>query len=33
MREIASIPGISGINLLCAGNPEALIAAIKSAGL
>jgi methylenetetrahydrofolate reductase (NADPH) len=33
MREIASIPGISGINLVCTGNPEAVIAAIESSGL
>jgi len=29
MREIASIPGISGVNLLSLGNPEAVIAAIE----
>jgi methylenetetrahydrofolate reductase (NADPH) len=33
MREIAGIPGISGINLLCTGNPEAVIAAIESSSL
>jgi len=33
MREIARIPGISGINLLCTGNPEAVITAIESSGL
>jgi len=33
MQEIASIPGISGINLQCTGNPEAVIAAIESSGL
>jgi 5,10-methylenetetrahydrofolate reductase len=33
MREVASIPGVSGINLLCMGNPESVIDAIKSSGL
>ena len=33
MREVAGIPGVSGINLLCMGNPESVIDAIKSSGL
>lgn len=33
MREIAAIPGISGINLLTLGNPAAVVAAIEAAGL
>ena len=33
MREIAGIPGVSGINLLSPGSPEAVVAAIESSGL
>jgi methylenetetrahydrofolate reductase (NADPH) len=33
MREIAAIPGVSGVNLLTLGNPAAVIAAIKASGL
>ncbi len=33
MREISSIPGVSGINLLTLGNPEAVAAAITASGL
>jgi methylenetetrahydrofolate reductase (NADPH) len=33
MREIAAIPGVSGVNLLTLGNPAAVIAAIKQSGL
>lgn len=33
MLEIASIPGVSGINLLTLGNPAAAIAAIEASGL
>ena len=33
MREIAEIPGVSGINLISTGNPEAILAAIEASGL
>jgi 5,10-methylenetetrahydrofolate reductase len=33
MREIADIPGVSGVNLLSQGDPEAVIAAIDASGL
>lgn len=33
MRTISAIPGVSGINLMTTGNPEALVAAIKASGL
>lgn len=33
MREIAAIPGVSGVNLLTLGNPGAVIAAIEASGL
>ena len=33
MREIADIPGVSGVNLLTCGVPEAVIAAINASGL
>ena len=33
IREIAAIPGISGINLLTLGNPPAVKAAIESSGV
>ncbi len=33
MREIADIPGVSGINLLTLGNPRAVTASIKASGL
>ena len=33
IREIAAIPGISGINLLTLGNPAAVAAAIEASGL
>jgi methylenetetrahydrofolate reductase (NADPH) len=33
MQEISEIPGVSGINLMTAGNPEAIPAAIKASGL
>lgn len=33
IREIADIPGISGVNLLTLGNPGAVIAAIEASGL
>ena len=33
MREAALIPGVSGINLLTPGNPDAVVAAIDAAGL
>ncbi len=33
MREVAEIPGVSGINLLTMGNPEHLKAAIQASGL
>jgi methylenetetrahydrofolate reductase (NADPH) len=33
IRACAELPGVSGINLLCPGEPEALIAAIEAAGL
>ena len=33
MQEISSIPGVSGINLLTLGNPEAVAAAITESGL
>jgi len=33
MQEIATIPGVSGINLLTLGNPAAVIAAIEASGL
>jgi hypothetical protein len=33
MREVARIPGVSGINLLTLGNPGAVVAAIEASGL
>ena len=33
MREIADIPGVSGINLMTTGNPESIPAAIRMSGL
>jgi methylenetetrahydrofolate reductase (NADPH) len=33
LREIAGMPGVSGVNLLTLGNPEAVNAAIAAAGL
>jgi len=33
IREISEIPGISGINLMTTGNPEAIPAAIEASGL
>jgi len=33
MWEIAEIPGVSGVNLMTTGNPEALSATIRAAGL
>ena len=33
MREIAAIPGISGVNLLTLGDPAAVIEAISLSGL
>jgi methylenetetrahydrofolate reductase (NADPH) len=33
MQEIARIPGVSGINVLSLGNPDAVIAAIEASGL
>ena len=33
MREVAEIPGISGINLMSTGNPDHLAAAIRESGL
>jgi methylenetetrahydrofolate reductase (NADPH) len=33
MREIAGVPGVSGINLLTLGNPRAVTASIKASGL
>ena len=33
MRDVASIPGVSGINLLAAGRPEDLIPVIAASGL
>jgi methylenetetrahydrofolate reductase (NADPH) len=33
MRDIARIPGVSGVNLLTLGNPEAVVAAIEASGL
>jgi methylenetetrahydrofolate reductase (NADPH) len=33
MQEVTRIPGVSGINLLTLGNPEAVIAAIEASGL
>lgn len=33
MREVAAIPGVSGVNLLTLGNPAAVIAAIEASGL
>jgi hypothetical protein len=33
MREIAAIPGISGVNLMTLGDTEATIAAIEYSGL
>lgn len=33
MREVARIPGVSGINLLTLGNPGAVVAAIDASGL
>jgi methylenetetrahydrofolate reductase (NADPH) len=33
MQEVAEIPGVSGVNLLTLGNPDAVIAAIEASGL
>ena len=33
MREIATIPGISGVNLLSPGNPDCVVQAIRESGL
>lgn len=33
MREISGIPGISGINLMTMGNPDAIVTALKASGL
>ncbi len=33
VRELSNIPGISGVKLLCLGDPEAVCASIKAAGL
>lgn len=33
MREVADIPGISGISLMTTGDPEAIIEAIEASGL
>jgi methylenetetrahydrofolate reductase (NADPH) len=33
MREIAQIPGVSGVNLMTTGNPELLRDAIRASGL
>lgn len=33
LGEIAGIPGISGVNLLCLENPETVLSSIKAAGL
>jgi methylenetetrahydrofolate reductase (NADPH) len=33
MLEISNIPGVSGVNLMTTGNPEAIPAAIKASGL
>jgi 5,10-methylenetetrahydrofolate reductase len=33
IREIATIPGVSGVNLLTLGNPAAVIAAIEASGV
>ena len=33
MAEIAQIPGVSGVNLMTMGNPEAITAAIQASGL
>jgi len=33
LREIAAIPGVSGVNIIASGEPESIVAAIKAAGL
>jgi len=33
IREMAEIPGISGVNLMTTGNPDSLLAAIRESGL
>jgi len=33
LQEMATIPGLSGANLIATGNPEAVVAAIKASGL
>ena len=33
IQEIAEIPGVSGVNLMTMGNPEAITAAIRASGL
>jgi methylenetetrahydrofolate reductase (NADPH) len=33
MQEVAALPGVSGINLLTTGDPEAIAAAIQASGL
>jgi hypothetical protein len=33
LQEIATIPGISGANLIASGNPEMIVEAIKASGV
>ncbi len=33
MREVAALPGVSGIHLMSTGNPELAVAAVKASGL
>ena len=33
LKEIAEIPGVSGVNLITTGDPEMIVAAIKASGL
>jgi len=33
IREVAAIPGVSGINLVCLDNPDSVIAALQSSGV
>jgi methylenetetrahydrofolate reductase (NADPH) len=33
MQEISGIPGVSGVNLMTTGDPQAILAAIRASGL
>jgi 5,10-methylenetetrahydrofolate reductase len=33
MQEVSKIPGVSGVNLMTTGDPEAILAAIDASGM